>query len=157
VPIGKPRLSADHSVQHRRGPSLDRALKRICATRVPVHAVSGPNGCKHVARHNGLDGAKSVAHRAVPSQRKPATSRGGALNYSHQCRMVDSPPSSVSRAKLGPYNHGISRGSIGFKQFLWRAPHALHHWVENSRRVFESRVLREEIQPLDLVDPLDRM
>jgi len=28
------------------------------------HAVSGPNGCKHVARHNGLDGASPFASNA---------------------------------------------------------------------------------------------
>jgi hypothetical protein len=40
----------------------------------------------------------------VPSHRTPAASRGGALNCSPHCRriVVDSPPSSVSRAKLGP-------------------------------------------------------
>src|SRR5262249_30187255 len=42
-------------------------------------------------------------------------------------------------------------GSIRFKQFLWRARHALRHWVENSRHVFDSQVLPEEFSPSTLL------
>src|SRR5262249_5552866 len=95
----------------------------------------------HVARHNGLDGAKFVAHRAVPSQRKPAASRGGALNCSPQWRriVVDSPPSSVSRAKLGPDNHGIHEAAYDSSSSF--GGHDMHS-VTGSRTVDAFPILR---------------
>jgi len=38
-----------------------------------------------------------------------------------------------------------------FKQFLWRARHALRHRVENSRHVFDSQLQPEEFSPLTLL------